>query len=297
VDEEVKMIEETDLFMYNKENSQRGGNLVEDTKKQWSDETLKTVDRLCLFDDDFMSLVFDRNIEATEFLLNTIFERDDLKVIEVIGQREYKNPVVGGRCITIDIYAVDSEGKIYDIEVQRADSGAIPQRARFHSAMVDTRMLKEKQKFKEIEDSYIIFITQNDVLGEGLPLYHVERVITENNSFFEDGSHIIYVNGAYKNDDTPIGKLVHDFGCVRSADMYCDTLKKQVHYFKETEGGREIVCQIVENYAEEFAEQREEALLVDKIKVLMIKLNENAEQVMDLLDIPSDRWERYKALL
>jgi predicted transposase/invertase (TIGR01784 family) len=244
-----------------------------------------------------MSLVFDRNIEATEFLLNTIFERDDLKVIEVIGQREYKNPVVGGRCITIDIYAVDSEGKIYDIEVQRADSGAIPQRARFHSAMVDTRMLKEKQKFKEIEDSYIIFITQNDVLGEGLPLYHVERVITENNSFFEDGSHIIYVNGAYKNDDTPIGKLVHDFGCVRSADMYCDTLKKQVHYFKETEGGREIVCQIVENYAEEFAEQREEALLVDKIKVLMIKLNENAEQVMDLLDIPSDRWERYKALL
>jgi hypothetical protein len=270
---------------------------VEDTKKQWSDETLKTVDRLCLFDDDFMSLVFDRNIEATEFLLNTIFERDDLKVIEVIGQREYKNPVVGGRCITIDIYAVDSEGKIYDIEVQRADSGAIPQRARFHSAMVDTRMLKEKQKFKEIEDSYIIFITQNDVLGEGLPLYHVERVITENNSFFEDGSHIIYVNGAYKNDDTPIGKLVHDFGCVRSADMYCDTLKKQVHYFKETEGGREIVCQIVENYAEEFAEQREEALLVDKIKVLMIKLNENAEQVMDLLDIPSDRWERYKALL
>jgi hypothetical protein len=275
----------------------RGGNLVEDIKKQWSDETLKTVDRLCLFDDDFMSLVFDRNIEATEFLLNTIFERDDLKVIEVIGQREYKNPVVGGRCITIDIYAVDSEGKIYDIEVQRADSGAIPQRARFHSAMVDTRMLKEKQKFKEIEDSYIIFITQNDVLGEGLPLYHVERVITENNSFFEDGSHIIYVNGAYKNDDTPIGKLVHDFGCVRSADMYCDTLKKQVHYFKETEGGREIVCQIVENYAEEFAEQREEALLVDKIKVLMIKLNENAEQVMDLLDIPSDRWERYKTLL
>jgi hypothetical protein len=70
-----------------------------------------------------------------------------------------------------------------------------------------------------------------------------------------------------------------------------------VHYFKETEGGREIVCQIVENYAEEFAEQREEALLVDKIKVLMIKLNENAEQVMDLLDIPSDRWERYKTLL
>jgi hypothetical protein len=261
---------------------------VEDTKKQWSDETLKTVDRLCLFDDDFMSLVFDRNIEATEFLLNTIFERDDLKVIEVIGQREYKNPVVGGRCITIDIYAVDSEGKIYDIEVQRADSGAIPQRARFHSAMVDTRMLKEKQKFKEIEDSYIIFITQNDVLGEGLPLYHVERVITENNSFFEDGSHIIYVNGAYKNDDTPIGKLVHDFGCVRSADMYCDTLKKQVHYFKETEGGREIVCQIVEEFADERAEVKRIDTLYDSVKNLMDTMKWSADQAMKALKIPID---------
>jgi hypothetical protein len=287
------MIEETIWFMYNKENCERGDNLAEDTKSRWSDKTLKTVDSLCLFDDDFMSLVFDRNIEATEFLLNTIFEREDLKVIEVVGQGEYKNPVVGGRCITIDIYAEDSDKKIYDIEVQRADSGAIPKRARFHSAMVDTRMLKEKQKFKEIEDSYIIFITQNDVLGEGLPLYHVERVVTENNRFFEDGSHIIYVNGAYKNDNTQIGKLVHDFGCVRSEDMYCEALKKQVHYFKETEGGREIVCQIVE----EFADERADELLVDKIKVLMIKLNENAEQVMDLLDIPRDRWERYKSLL
>jgi hypothetical protein len=112
---QLKMIEETIWFMYNKENCERGDNLAEDTKSRWSDKTLKTVDSLCLFDDDFMSLVFDRNIEATEFLLNTIFEREDLKVIEVVGQREYKNPVVGGRCITIDIYAEDSDKKIYMI--------------------------------------------------------------------------------------------------------------------------------------------------------------------------------------
>lgn len=38
-----------------------------------------------------MSIVFDRNIEAAEFLLNTILERKDIEVLEVIGQREYKN--------------------------------------------------------------------------------------------------------------------------------------------------------------------------------------------------------------
>lgn len=257
-------------------------------EKQWSEETLEAVDKLCLFDDDFMSLVFDRNTEVAQFLLNTIFARNDMEVIEVIGQRDYKNPVVGGRCITIDIYAVDSSGKIYDIEVQRSDSGAIPQRARFHSAMVDTRMLKQKQGFKEIKDSYIIFITQSDVIGDGLPLYHIERMIQESDKCFGDGSHIIYVNGAYKNDDTAIGRLVHDFGCVRSADMYCDVLKKQVHYYKETEGGREVMCQIVEELADKKAEVKRIETLLDSVKNLMDTMKLTADQAMNALKISTE---------
>lgn len=207
----------------------------ESATRKW--EINKTIDGFSLFDDDFMSVVFDRNIEATEFLLNTILERDDMNVTEVIGQREYKNPVIGGRSIRIDIYAKDSLGKIYDVEVQRADEGADVHRARFNSSMIDTRMLKESQKFKELHESYVIFITKNDVMGKGLPLYHIDRMIKETGIFFGDGSHIIYVNGNYQNEDSPIGKLVHDFDCKKSEDMFYPILAKQIHYFKETEGG------------------------------------------------------------
>lgn len=56
-----------------------------------------------------------------------------------MGQREYKNPIPGGRSVTIDIYAKDGNGKIYDIEVQRASAGADARRARFHSSMIDTK--------------------------------------------------------------------------------------------------------------------------------------------------------------
>ena len=45
---------------------------------------------MCLLDDNLMTLVFDRNIEATELLLNIILQRGDLKVLEVAAQREYK---------------------------------------------------------------------------------------------------------------------------------------------------------------------------------------------------------------
>lgn len=254
--------------------------MADEIKKQWSDETKKAVDRLCLFDDSFMSLVFDENVEATEFLLNTIFERTDMKVLEVKGQHEYKN-VFPYRCITIDIRAVDSTGKVYDIEVQCADAGAIPQRARFHSALIDSKLLKEGQQFKEIKDSYVIFITQNDIIGGNLPLYHIERTIQEYGRKFEDGSHIIYVNGAYKNNNSAIGRMIHDFGCVRASDMYCDVLRKQVEYYKETKGGLNIMSSVME----EFGEKKRIDTLLEAVKNLMDTMKLSTDQAMNALKI------------
>ena len=77
------------------------------------------IDDMNLFDDDLMSMVFDENIPAAELLLKIILKRDDITVISVVGQREFQNPVVGGRNIRLDILAKDSTGKYYDIEVQR----------------------------------------------------------------------------------------------------------------------------------------------------------------------------------
>lgn len=47
-------------------------------------ENLQMISKLRLLDDDLMKLVFDKNIEATELLLNIILQRSDLKVIEVV---------------------------------------------------------------------------------------------------------------------------------------------------------------------------------------------------------------------
>ena len=94
-------------------------------------------------------------------------------------------------------------------------------------------MLKEKQKFKELHDSYVIFITENDTMGMGLPMYHIERTIRESGGLFNDGSHIIYVNGAYHNDEDPVGRLMHDFRSTRAADMCYPELARQVRYLRK----------------------------------------------------------------
>ena len=245
-------------------------------------ENLQAIAKLRLLDDDLMTLVFDRNIEATELLLNIILQRKDLKVLEVVAQREYKNAMAGGRSITIDIYAKDAEDKIYDVEVQRSDRGADFHRARFHSSMIDTKMLKEKQNFKEIHDSYVIFITQNDVIGAGFPLYHVDRVIKEIGKDFGDGSHIIYVNGSYKNDADPIGKLMHDFRCTSSVDMFYPVLANQVRYFKETEGGRKIMCKTFEDLAEKRLFEEKKALA----EKMLLRGRGTVEQIAEDLELP-----------
>lgn len=70
-------------------------------------------------------------------------------------------------------------------------------------------------------------------MGKGKPLYQIERCIRETGERFEDGTHILYVNGAYR-DESPIGKLMHDFSCMNPSDMKYGVLADRVRFFKES---------------------------------------------------------------
>lgn len=167
------------------------------------------IDRLTLLDDDLMSRVFDKNIEATELVPRIILGRK-IKVISVDGQDELKSHEIGGRNITLDVHALDGNGEEIDIEIQGNPEGANIRRARYHSSVVDSRMLWEGQNFKELRDSYVIFIYRHDKFRKGLPLYHIDQYISETKEVIDDGSHIIYVNGNYRGQDE-IGQLMKDF--------------------------------------------------------------------------------------
>ncbi len=209
----------------------------------------------------------------------------------VVGQRELQSPVVGGRDIRLDIWAQDGTGKHYNVEVQQRPEGAHIRRARFHSSMMDSRMLKAGQDFSELHDSYMVFITRTDIFGHGIPTYTIDRHFRETDEFFDDGSHIIYVNGAYKGDDA-IGNLVHDFACKESKDMYYLELAKGMKHFKE-EGGRRRMCEAVEKYAKEYAEEYAKEYadrkMLDKqkemIKNLMESMKWSAEQAMEAMKV------------
>lgn len=212
------------------------------------------IDGLRLMDDDFFSEALDKKIKPVEYILNTILERDDIRVQRTEAQVEYKSATK--RSIKLDIWAVDAEGRVMDIEVQRADHGAGVRRARFHSSVIDRTLLEKGDDFDALVDTYVIFITENDKFGAGKPLYHVERKISElDNALFGDGAHIIYVNGAFRDLGHPVGRLMHDMHCTRAEEMLNPYLAEEVRYLKETEGGRSQVCRAFEEVAFEAAQK------------------------------------------
>ena len=111
---------------------------------------------------------------------------------------------------------------------------------------MDANLLKKGEDFDNLPETYVIFITENDVMGNGKPLYQIERCILETGERFEDGTHILYVNGAYR-DESPIGKLMHDFSCTNPSDMYYGVLADRVKFFKESKEGIAVMCKSMED--------------------------------------------------
>lgn len=255
-------------------------NVVQDREK-----IDRLIDGLTLFDDDLMSRVFDKNIEATELILRIILGRK-IKVIRVNGQEEVRNAEVGGRNITLDVYAMDENGQEMDIEVQGNSEGAHIRRARYHSSVLDSKMLKEGQPFKKLKDSYVIFIYRHDKFKKGLPVYHIDRYIRETGEIFEDGSHIVYVNGNYKGDDE-IGQLMSDFHQVDPDHMHYKELSQGVKHFKEVEEGRDTMCEAVQEYAKEYAISE----VAENVKNLMGNTGFTLEKALDILGIQGEKRE------
>ena len=210
------------------------------------------LDRLRSFrpmDDTFMRGLFKENLPLAELVLRIITGKPDLILTKCETQADMKR-VTGARSICLDAYATDSAGKKYDIEVQRADNGADPHRARYHSSVMDVENLDEKQDYKELPDTYVIFITENDIMKEGLPIYHVDRTVIETGKLFGDEAHIIYVNSQI-HDESALGKLMYDFYCTDAGKMNYEILADRVRYFKEDEKGVATMSRVMEEMRNE----------------------------------------------
>ena len=257
-----------------------------------NDKYLETIKKFRLIDDTFFSACFDNNEEDVEYILRIILEKPNLKVLKVQTQKSVEN--MYGRSVRFDVFATDDTGKLYNIEVQRADSGAVPARARYNSVMLDYHRLKKKAKFNELPETFVIFITEHDVLKDGEQIYHVDRVVRETNKLFGDGTHIIYVNGSYKDEsDSALGNLIHDFFCSEASEMKHKQLAERVSFLKGNKREVRKMCKLME----ELQEEAKKETLLDNIRKAMKNWHLTAAEVMNGLEISEERQKELLPLI
>lgn len=248
---------------------------------------------LCLMDDIFMAKCFEDNIECTELVVRIILERDDLKIRQVHAQHSIKN--LQGRSVILDIFAVDTEGRHYNIEIQRSDDGAHVKRARYNSSLIDANISSLGENYNKLPESYVIFITERDVFKSGLPIYHIERVVNETEKNFGDGSHIIYVNGENR-DDSPIGLLMRDFFCTNPKDMNYTELSERTSYFKNEKKGEAVMSGVIEELLRETKKETKERVqreMSEKVaRKLLMAENISYEKISEYSSLPLDEVKR-----
>ncbi len=214
------------------------------------DELLLTEENLaCLrafrpIDDTFMRRLFRDNKALAQLVLRIIMKKPDLIVEQLEVQTDLKM-VTGARSLVLDAYAADQAGVKYDIEVQRDAGKAGPARATYHAAMLVADNLKKGEDFEKLPQMVTVFITEKDYYGEGCARYPVEWTVEPSGQLFGSPSHIIYVNGSYR-DDSDIGWLMHDFCCADPDEMHYAEMAESTRYYKENPKEVRDMCELME---------------------------------------------------
>ena len=212
------------------------------------ERTFARIQAFRLMDDPFMRVCLDGNIAGVQLMLRIMLNMPDLIVLSVRTQYELQS-LHGTRSLRLDVLAVDSTGRLFNLEIQRKEVD--PERGRLHAAMLDGSALEAGAPFSRLPEGWVIFIMERDPFGRQQPLYHFVRVDLESGLPLNDGSHIVYVNGALRGDQTELAKVLHDLFCTDPDEMYFEELAQVVRYYKQTGEGVRKMSSVVEEIREE----------------------------------------------
>ncbi len=154
------------------------------------------------FDDDFM---FCKILIENEDLCKELTELSIGRKIGSIIRSEKQKAIqitADGHGVRFDVYFEDDEKRVYDIEMQRSDTVELPLRSRYYQGMIDLDYLEKGHAYKELPDSYIIFLCTFDLFKRGYHKYSFTPKCREvENLELKDGTDRIFICAGGDRDD------------------------------------------------------------------------------------------------
>jgi hypothetical protein len=143
-----------------------------------------------------------------EEILRVILDDDALVVCDVIVQDSERN--IYGRSVRLDALCILGTGERTNIEVQRSDNDNHLKRARFNAASITVKDSNPGDRFENVVDVCIVYISQFDLFKRNKTLYHVDKVLRETGEMVDDGLSEVFVNTKV-NDGSTVAELMECF--------------------------------------------------------------------------------------
>ncbi len=207
----------------------------------------KSIEHLRPIDDVFFEVLME-NPKVCQEVLRVILENNTLEVISSIPQRSIKN--LRGRSVRMDVLCRLEDGRLCNVEVQTSRNDDQIKRVRYHAACITAANTGIGEKFITVPDVLMVFISTYDIFKMGKTIYHCQNVIRETGQIVDNGLQEIYVNTAVK-DGSEISELMQCLIQESVENEKFPMLSREVWYYKNDEGGRRDMCEIVDNLFEE----------------------------------------------
>ena len=262
------------------------------------EELIKRVRQLRPIDDAMFKKLAESKAVCQE-ILRVILNDKKLIVEEVISEDSIAN--IFGRAVRLDALCTLGNGALCNIEIQKENVNDDVRRVRYNASSIVSRFSEKGQKFSEIPDVIVVYISEYDVFRLGRTIYHIDSVIRETNTTVDDGLSRVLVNTQYADtDNTDVGKLMKCFLQKEIDNDKFPELSDRLSYFKNDGKGVDSMCDMIKDYAKEYAkeyaEERAAEMLVNNIETLAKKIG-TVEEACDMLNITEQQYENAKALL
>ncbi|MBE6354644.1 Rpn family recombination-promoting nuclease/putative transposase [Treponema sp.] len=154
--------------------------------RPWKDLTFK---------DNFIFCKVMKNEEICRKMLEILLKIKVEKIEYIESEKTIEN-YYESRGIRLDVYVKDSD-RIFDIEIQTGNYDDLLLRARYYQGACDVATVRRRTKFRNLKETYIVFICEEDPFGMGLPVYTKKNRFTETDALiYDDKTHAVFYNSS-----------------------------------------------------------------------------------------------------
>ena len=254
-------------------------------ERRSEDEKLEIVKGLRLIDDTLFE-VFISDGDACEELLQVILDNPGLRIDRstLVPQKTFS--IQQGRSVRVDAYVEGEEDTVFNVEIQKSNDTNHVKRVRYNAACITVRRSEPGDRFDDIQELYIVYITDFDLFKSGLSAYHVEPCIKETGEFVDNGLHQIYIN-AHGRDGSRISRLMKHFNEPDFSDEEFPKISDKVHRLKHDKKEMFGMCKAVEDYANKRAKEYAEEYAKEYAEKQSIRIY--IEATMKYSGLPEDK--------